>query len=371
MSTMMGIITNTKSEDILGELTQHRSMSAVPFGCRYRLIDFPLSNMVNSGIKNIAVVMSNKSRALLDHLNSGKEWSLDRKSEGLFLLPSASPRLFQKKTKFDLKDLWENFDFLQRSRQKYVVLSGNNVILNANYQKGLQYHKEMGADVTLHYKEEGAHNLSPGSFNYFEVKENGRVTSIHSCPSKAENNKVSLETIILERSLLMEIVKLAADTGNWDLGDVLVDNINELKVFGYPFKGYAGKINSLASYFRHSMELLQPQVQQELFFANGPIYTKTKDGPPVKYTETAETANVLVGSGCYIEGKVENSLLFRGVAVGRGSLIRKSIIMQNCTIEENVVLENVILDKDVFVRKGTVLKGEEGKPVVIGKRTVI
>ena len=149
----MGIITTTKSEDILKELTQHRCMSSVPFGGRYRMIDFTLSNMVNSGIHNIGVITSHKYRSLMDHLGAGKEWGLDRKSEGLMILPSASPSIFKKNIRFDLKDLYENYEYLEKSRQKYLLLTGNNMICNINYKDALQFHLKNNAQVTVFYKE--------------------------------------------------------------------------------------------------------------------------------------------------------------------------------------------------------------------------
>ena len=174
-----------------------------------------------------------------------------------------------------------------------------------------------------------------------------------------------------ERSLLLDIIKVAAASGNWDLADLLGENMEELRVFGYAHKGYLGKINSIESFYRHNMELLNPDIWQDLFFSNGPIYTKGKDGPPVKYGESAQAGNVMIATGCNIMGKVENSIIFRSVSVHPGAHIKNSIIMQKSEIEENVVLENVILDKEVVVRRGTVLKGEEGHPVVISKKTVI
>jgi len=371
MQTFMGIIANTKSEEILNELTEHRCMSAVPFGGRYRLIDFVLSNMVNSGVRNVGVITSHKYRALMDHLGAGKEWGLDRKADGLFFLPSASPSIFRKTLKFDLKDFYANFDYLEKCKQKYVIISGNNMVFNLNYNKIFQYHQDKGADVTLCYKEEKLGSQDPSQLTFLEVDSKGRLISIHKTPSQLESNKISMETVIVERKLLLEIVKVALASGNWDLADVLMDNIEELKVYAYGHKGYLAKITSPASYFKHNMDLLDKEIWNELFFGYGPIYTKVKDSPPTKYWEEAEARNVLVATGCSVKGRIEDSIVFRGVTVGKGSVIKNSIIMQKSVIEENVQLENVILDKEVVIRKGAVLKGEVNQPIIIGKKTVI
>lgn len=371
MNSVMGIITNTKSEELLKELTQHRSMSAVPFGGRYRLIDFVLSNMVNSGIRNVGIVTSHKYRALLDHLGAGKEWGLDKKSEGLFYLPSASPSIFRKDIKFDLKDFYANYEYLEKSKQQNVVLSGNNMICNINYKKAFQFHKDKGADLTLFYKEETDGRRHTENFNFFQVENSGRVSAIRSAPNQTENNMVSMEMIIMSKGLLLDIIRVALASGNWDLTDIVTEHLDDLKVYGYQHKGYLGKISSVESYFKNNMDLLDREVWNELFFDKGLIYTKAKDGPPAKYTEEAQVNNVLAASGCLVKGSVENSILFRGVVIERGAQIKNSIILQKSLVEENAVLENVILDKEAVIRRNTVLKGEEGKPIIIGKKTVI
>lgn len=367
----MGIITTTKSEDLLKEITQPRCMSSVPFGGRYRMIDFTLSNMVNSGIHNIGVITSHKYRSLMDHLGAGKEWGLDRKAEGLMILPSASPSIFRKTIRFDMKDLYENHEYLEKSRQKYLLLAGNNMICNINYKDMLQYHIKNNAQVTVVYKEEICHGDDLNDLAFWDVEPDGRVTGFHFNPNIGEKNKISLEMIIMERELLIDMIRVAHSMGNWDLADVLAANISELRIFAYQFKGYLAAINSVESYFKCNMDLLDPHVWNELFFKYGPIYTKIKDGPPTKYADYSKNSNVLVGTGCNIMGNIEDSILFRGVAIGRGATVKNAIIMQKSVVEENVVLENVILDKEVIIRKGTILKGDKKSPIVISKKSVI
>lgn len=371
MHTFMGVITNTKSEEILDELTQHRCMSAVPFGGRYRLVDFALSNMVNSGVRNVGIITSHKYRALIDHLGAGKEWGLDRKSDGLFYLPSATPSVFRKTLKFDLKDFYANFDYFEKCKQNYILISGNNMICNFDYLKAFRFHQEKGADITLCYYEEKRYYPSHEGLTILELDEKDRVTSIDSLPNKLGHNKISMETIIMERKLLLKIIKVALASGNWDLTDILMDNIEELKVYAYEHKGYLGIINSPLSYFRHSMDLLNKDIWNELFFGNGPIYTKTKDSPPTKYWDEAEVKDSLVATGCSLRGRINRSIIFRNVDVAQNTVLNNCIIMQKSVIGENVQLENVILDKEVVIRKGAVLKGEVDHPIIIGKKTVI
>lgn len=367
----MGIINNTKSEDLLKELTIYRCMSAVPFGGRYRLIDFPMSNMVNSGIRNIGVITSHKYRSLMDHLGSGKEWGLDRKTEGLIILPPASPSVFKKNLSFDMEDFEANADYVEKSHQKYILISGNNMICNIDFREALRFHFDKGAHVTLFYEEEKSAASNLNDLFFLDAGPDGMVSAIKKVPSKNMSNKVFLEMIIMDKALLIDLIRVARESGTWELAEVLQNNIHDLKIAAFGFNGYVGRITSLESYFRCNMDLLNREVWDELFLDTNPIFTKIKDGPPTKYTADAEVTNSLVASGCNIKGKVEDSVIFRGVTIGYGTQVKNSIIMQQSEIQEQVELENVILDKEVQIRKGTVLKGKKKSPIVISKRSVI
>lgn len=371
MQSMMGIISASKSEALLEEITEHRCIAAVPFGGRYRLIDFTLSNMVNAGITNVAVITSHNYRALMDHLGSGKEWGLDRKAEGLIVLPSANPSVFRKARCFDLKDLYANFDFLEKSKQKYVVLSGSNMVCNLNLNEVLEFHGQKEAHLTVVYKEENYANNECKDAAILELEDDNRINYITPTPNKLGNSNVSLGILLIERELLKEFIRVALVSGQWDIMDIIAENISEVRAYAYQFRGYLGRIDSVENYFRHNMELLNPEVSAELFSAHGSIFTKIKDSPPARYSGSAEVNNCLVASGCKIDGAIENSILFRGVSIKSGTSIKDCIIMQKSTIEEDVILQNVILDKEVTIRKGTVLKGQDSKPIIIGKKNVI
>lgn len=371
MEPIMGIINNTKNEDLLKELTVYRCMSAVPFGGRYRLIDFAMSNMVNSGIRNIGVITSHKYRSLMDHLGSGKEWGLDRKTEGLIILPPASPSVFKKDLSFDLKDFEANIDYFEKSRQKYVLISGNNMICNIDFRDALRFHFDKRANVTLFYEEEKSAASNLNNLFFLDVAPDGQVTAIKKTPNKNASNKVFLEMIIMDKALLIDLVRVARASGIWELADLLQDNIPDLKIYAYGFDGYVGRVTSLDSFFRCNMDLLDRDAWNDLFLETNPIFTKIKDGPPTKYSAESDVTNSLVASGCRIHGKVENSIIFRGVTIGYGTQIKNCIIMQQSEVEEQVELENVILDKEVQIRKGTVLKGKKKTPIVISKRSII
>lgn len=373
MKDVMGIIHHLKNEAVFGELTKHRCIASIPFGGRYRLIDFIMSNLVNAGVGNIGVITSLNMSSLMDHLGSGKEWGLDRKHEGLFILPTARDQYSQNMRKVDLEDFYKNLHYIQRSRQEYIIIAGSNLVCNLDFKEALKFHEEMPSDITVVYKD--GYDFSGGDYEdntFLELGQDQRITDISTKPGTSQKPQVSMDVYILKRMLLLEILEQCVCSGEWDfVGDVVAKNLQNLRVYGYKHSGYLAIINSLSSFYRCHFALLNPEIWQELFFRHGVIYTKHKDGPPAKYAESSNAVNVLVANGCKIEGKVENSIIFRNVNIAKGSVIKNSIIMPKAEIEEDVVLDHVILDKDVWIRKGMRLTGEKNKPAVVGKRQMI
>jgi glucose-1-phosphate adenylyltransferase len=356
------------------ELTGHRPLAAVPFGGRYRLIDFALSNMVNSGITDVGILFQHKYRALMDHLRSGKEWDLARKHGGMVILPPAYSNYPQAVQYGDVENFFSNLDYIRYSKHKYVAISGSNFVLNVDYRPALKLHCEKQADITIIYGEITADAENYKGATLVGVDETGRVTDIKVCSNVKPRSlsKIALNMCIIERGLLIDLIEdCMARDGHDFIKHCLIRNSDRLKIYGFAHRGYYARIASMQSYFKCNMDLLNPNIWKELFFANGLIYTKVKDEPPTKYTEHANVTNSLVAAGCYIEGTVENSILFRGVRVGKGAHIKNSIIMQKGDIAENVSLQNVICDKNVSITAGRHLKGEVTYPLVIKKGRVI
>jgi glucose-1-phosphate adenylyltransferase len=263
-------------------------------------------------------------------------------------------------------------DFIQNSRQRHVILSGSSMVGSIDYRKALEFHQKNGADITILYKEQtiGADDFS--QCTALDVSETGVVTDIKINQAKITGNKISMEMYILERSLLIDLVDICIAHGGTDfVKDILIKNLSNMRIYGYQHRGYLARIHSIQSYYKHSLDLLKPEIWQELFLHSGGIYTKVKDGPPAKYQESADVHNTLVATGCIVEGRVENSILFRDVKVSKGAVIKNSIIMQKTQIGEYAIVENVICDKDVRVTKGKRLQGELTYPLVIKKGIVI
>jgi glucose-1-phosphate adenylyltransferase len=370
MKNVMGIINLNENEEMLREVTKHRPLAAVPFAGRYRVIDFILSSMVNSGIQNVGILVLNKYRALMDHLRSGKEWDLARKRDGLFILPPADTQ--SSGSNGDIINFYRNLDYINSSRQQYVLIAGSNTICNLNFKKAFQFHQTKQADITVLYKEQDAQQDDFKHCAVVDCDADGRIVDMAVNPDRADSRKVSMKMYIMAKSTLVELINGCASRGGTDfLMDGIVKNVDKLAIYGYPCKGFVGRIHSVASYYHQNMELLKPERWQELFFKSGPVYTKVKDEAPVKYKESARVANSMIANGCMIEGTVENSILFRGVKVGPGAYIKDSIIMQKCTIGPNTRLENIICDKDVAISAEKWLKGEINYPLVIEKGTAI
>lgn len=369
----IGIIYAADEGVELGEITRKRALASVPTGGRYRMIDFSLSNMVNSGIHNVGIIIQNYYNSLMVHLGSGKEWDLDRKRDGLFIFPPYSN---------NGKNGWYNgsadalhgiMDHLQKSKQKYVVVTKSNFICSINYNDAYRYHIEKGADITIIYKEENklpAEELRKSFI--LETRNDGRVWNAEFEPLSAKPCKRSMEMYIIDKLLLEYLVEECIARGSRDfLKDVLLNKLNSIKVYGYPFNGYSANINSVLAYYRHNMDLLNPAVREELFSKSGLVYTRVMDEFPVRYTSDACVKNSLVADGCLIEGEVTNSILFRGVKVAKGAKVKNSIIMPHSDIMENSILENVILDKEVIIRNGKRLSGQDTYPMLIRKKSVI
>ena len=371
MQNVMGIVNLNDDQDFLTELTKGRPLAAIPFGGRYRLIDFILSNMVNSGICNVGILVQNKYRALMDHLRSGKEWDLARKKDGLFILPPSHSQCISSIHQGNVENFYHNLDYIESSRQQYVLIAGSHIVCNLNYRKAFKFHQEIGADITILYKE--YHNDEDFMEHVnVECQSDGRVTDLFINSPTTISHKVSMEMYLIEKNLLVKLIRSCHKQGGVDfIRDVLMKNIEKLKIYGYPYKGYAARVDCIKSYYKHNMELLKPEKWEELFFKSGLVYTKVKDEAPVKYKENAKVSNTMVGNGCTIEGRVENSILFRGVTVHKGAYVKDSIVMQSCNIDENAVIENVICDKNVTITTGKWLKGEKSYPLVIEKGTVI
>ena len=371
MNNVMAIINNALDESFLDQLTNHRSLASVPFAARYRLIDFPLSNMVNSGVTNVGLLLQTKYRSLMDHIRFGKAWDLDRKRNGLFILPPAHIYQANRAYKGDLQNFASNIDYIKRSNQEYVIITTPSVVANIDYRDAFEYHVENDNDITIIYRELDVFRRNT-TYTVINTDDNDRIIDMKVDPKKNYYKKISLGRYIMKKELLLDIIDECITKGEWDfVKNAIIGNLDNLKVYGYPFHSYAAVINSINGYYKSNLELLKPDVWQDLFLKNGPIYTKPKDEAPTAYKNGVNAKNILAANGCCIQGEVKNSVLFRGVKVHPGAVVKNSVIMQKSEIGENAYLENVILDKGVQITANKSIKGDINFPMIIGKNSLV
>lgn len=368
-----GLIYTGEANARLRELTFSRSVAAVPFGGRYRVIDFLLSDMVNTGISNVGLITQRNYHSLMDHLGSGKEWDLHRKRDGLFILPPFVTKDNTGMYRGTVDAIRSVLGYVRRSTQRYVILTGSHTLYNTTYDAMLRQHIETGAEITIMYNVEREFNRADQFDDLrLTMDETGRVTDLSLDPYFPTSSFRGCDAYIMEKERLEYLVEEAASHGEYDfMRDVLVKNVDKCRIYGWRYDGYVARLDSVNTFYKHNMELLDPAIRMDLFNPRTPIYTKVKDEVPAKYTDTGRVRNSIVADGCIIEGEVENSVLFRGVHVCKGAVVRDSILMQACYVGESSTLSNVVMDKGVLILNGRNISGYKTYPVIIRKGTTV
>lgn len=373
MKNVMGVIYTGERDSFLRELTLLRAIAAVPVAGRFRVIDFLVSGMVNSGIRNVGVIMQKNYHSLMDHLGSGKEWDLHGKNDGLYILPPFLTRDNVGVYNGSLDALHSNMNYLHRSRQEYVLLSNSLLLFNANFKDMFDKYIESGCDIMMMYTK-APEMQRPEYGTYFDVNEDGVITDIEIDPTKPRYPNTSMEVLLMRKDLLIDLVDRGAAHGYHELvRDVLQRMARDagLSVHGYEYKDICFRLDSVQSYFNLNLGLLDTETRHRFFKEDRPVYTKVRDELPARYMENAKVVNSMVADGCIINGSVEHSVLFRGVKIAEGASVKNCIIMQDCRIEEGVHLENCILDKQATIKRNGNLIGPSSYPIVISKNMTI
>ena len=367
MGNVLGLVFANMHDTTLGDMTKNRTMGSVMFGGRYRLIDFPLSNMVNSGISEVGVITKSNYQSLLDHLGSAREWDLARKKGGLYILPpfgNVESTLYRGR----IEALYGAMSFIKHSRAKYVILSDCDVVTNIDYKPIVAAHIESGADITAaaHTGVYSSEDIKTSTV--FNVDADKNVTSVLINPDISGTCTTSLNVFVMSMDFLIETVNDAMARGNVSFErNILQEKCRELKIKIYEYDNYFSKLNSPESYFKSNMALLEPENARKLFVPKRSIYTKVSDNAPVKYDLDSKVSNSLIADGCIIEGEVENSVLFRGVKVGKGAKVKNCILMQGTVVGDNAELNYLITDKNVSICENHILTSSPQYPMYVGK----
>ncbi len=343
------------SEGKLKKLTAKRSTASVPFGARYRIVDFALSNLVNRGVTSVGIVTNENYRSLMDHVGSGISWDLDRKKGGVFFIP---PYFKRGVGRFNtsISSLAGATEYIERCGAKYIVLYDSDIIANVDISAACKQHVELNSDITVVYHTGKLPEKSSEKM-LVKVGDDNRITGI-TFDAAAGEASFGIGVTIINSELLLEMIKDALDEGITNFARaVLANKTGELKMYGFEHKEYVAVMDNTATYYESNMDLLNSEVRKQLFDSKRPILTKVHDGMPTRYGIKSKVNNSLVADNCIIEGTVKNSIIFRNVKIGKGAVVENSILMQGTVVGENATLDYVIADKNTTIGDGLTHKG--------------
>ena len=345
MAKAFGIITAAANRYVVQGLQEHRPISAFSFGGRYRMVDFPISNMSNSGIERIQVYASGNPRSLTEHLASGRDYNINSKRGKLQLLfhdEGALNRLYNT----DIASFAENIDHIARSYEEYVVIAPSNIVYRQDFNALLNQHIESGADVTLLYQRiNNAREICLGC-NTLSLNRQKGVQGIGRNMGEKDSQNIFLDTYVMKRELLLELIDRAKKLSSmYRLSQMLSLSCDEYDVRGVQHKGFMAAITDLKSYYDTNLFLLDPACASSLFDPKWPIYTRTNDSCPTQYFKGSSVKNSLVSNGCEVYGSIEGSVVGRGVKIGKGSVVKNCVVLSYATIADGVHLENQVVDK--------------------------
>ena len=372
MNDTFAIIYAGHGNPLLGDLIAHRCVAALPLAGRYRTIDVLLSNIAQSGIRDVGVIMQRNFQSLVEHIGSGDAWDLHSKRGGVALL-----------TPFDQgfgTGLYHSFGdalfakryYIEQQHAKYCLLLASDMVYRYNYSEMLEHHLETGADITVLYSRELRLGVGdPTHLANLHISD-GWVTGADFEPVSLEGGSFNLGACIMDKGLLLRLVEDACAEGRYNfVSDIIEPAASTHKVAAIEHTGYSGRLTTVKSYFDMTRDMLNPDIREDLFYAHGPVYTRIMDAPPVRYSRGCEVENSVFGNGCDVRGRVVGSVVFRGVSIEPDADVENCVIMQDSRIGKGARLRNVIIDKDVIVAEGARLVGTPDAQLVVRKGSIV
>ncbi len=364
MNAFSILFANTYEDNEISELTKLRTPASIPFGGRYRLVDFILSSLVKASVRDVGIITNNKYASLIDHVGMGKDWDLSRKNGGLKVLSPYRTGVVSDHDNF-FKALYDIKGYAEGMLQEYCIIGNTNMVCNIDFKEVLSKHQSNDADITVLYRN------APACKGDMEIgcDKTGKVDyALLNTSNTDEIKPITMKVYLMKKELLLTLIDKGATFG-WDHFDidVIAKQHKELKIYGYEHTGYCAVINTLEQFYNANMELLNPEIQKELLKSDYNILTRIKDSVPTVYGENNNVKNSFVADGCNINGTVENSIIFRDVKIAEGAVIKNCIIMQGTEIGAGAKLDCVISDKDVKIGEDIVLTGNPKVPFVISK----
>ncbi|MDE6952606.1 MAG: glucose-1-phosphate adenylyltransferase subunit GlgD [Erysipelotrichales bacterium] len=369
MEKVVGIV-NLHSDVSYKGLTEKRPVASVSFLGRYGIIDFVLSNMSNSNVDTVGVLIKEKPRSLFKHLGNGNSWNFNSKSGGVSLLYNekyANNPMYN----HDVNNLVENIAFLEKAKADYVVVAPAHIITTMNYADVVEAHAKSGAEITMVYQTIDNANEAFVGTDYLKL-DNQQVVEVKKNKGNRKERNISLETYVFNTKVLLDLMEYAKKVSSFfDLKDTLAYICDERKVMAYEYRGFVRCIDSYEAYYKTSLEFLDMDINTQVFKSTWPIFTNTNDTPPTKYKKNAKIKKSFVANGAIIDGEVEDSILSRNVVIGEGAVVKNCIILSGSTICPGAHLENVIIDKDAKVEKKTELVGDATQPLYVKEGDVV
>ena len=361
----MGII--FANDGNISSLTERRTMASLPFGGRYRQVDFALSNLAAAGIHHIGIISRHNYQSLMNHVGAGEEWGLELEEGGLeYLTPYAMSKTDIYRGKLDA--LHSVMGFLEYgSEDEYVVMIDSAIVSNIDLQHVIKTHMESGKDITVVTKT-GIANGKKQLDLAVKLNADGELEDIAVDYVAPSDYLASMDIFVLSKKWLVKQVKehIARNLFHMDRDLVLgLWQKNMVSINVYQFPGIALFNESVEEYFNNSLALIRKDTRHDVFGYNHPVFTRVRDRVPSFYGESCKIEDCVVADGCILEGEVQNSILFRNVAVGEGAKVENCVIMNDTVIGEGAQLQYVILDKDITVRPGAKLFGSPNSPIII------
>ena len=345
MARAFGIVTSSGTHIKVEGLQQYRPIGAFSFLGRYRVIDFPISNMSNSGIDRIQVYVKRKPRSLVEHLGTGRHYNINSKRGKLQLMFSQNSSE-NDVYNTDISAFAENIEFIERMREPYVIIAPSYMVYAANYSELLQAHIDSDADITLLYHSVDNAREAFLNCDILNLNKQKGVESIEKNRGSAQKRNIFMDTYIMKKELFIELIKKGKKISSmYTLPQIVAASLGELDVRGVAHRGYFASVTDFNSYYNANISLIDIKTAEGLFNPDWPIYTKTNDSCPTQYLEGADVKNSVISNGCVIEGTVENSIVGRGCTIKKGAVIKNCVVLADCTIGENVHIENLVVDK--------------------------
>lgn len=370
MSKYHGIIFAYKDAPELGDLVRERTVASLPFCGRYRLIDFALSSMKNAGITDVGVIMARDYQSLLDHIGSGKDWDMSRRSGGLRMLPPFGlPHAHTGNYGGTIEALNAVADYIHDIPQEHIVLMLGNLIANIDLSAAIAKHESGDAEITAIC----ADGETVGLNHQYLLGEDGYVTGIHLDRGDNVNGLKSLEGYIIHKDALLRLMDEAASRNHYAFHRQAMIGFLEDggKMDVYTHKGYVCAVRNVEQYYNASMDMLCSEKRHQIFPADRPVRTKTHEEVSTYFTEQAVCKNSLVADNCIIDGEIENCIVFSGCRIGANTKLKNCIVMRGVTVGENAELSYIVADKYASFSDRTVLTGSAKLPTVVPKNTSI